>query len=105
MTAFASIKTKFIGPTDYRGSRISVTDDGRFDNKPRRLVVGWDYALNPSENHAAAASAWIAKFIADAADLPRARIADVGLAFGGEYFWTWEFDQPDPANGEDKTNE
>ena len=83
-TAFSSIKTKYIGPTNYRGSRVSVTDDGGF---PRRLVVGWDYELDTGGNHAAAAAAWIEKFI----DLPNARIAETGMSFNGEYFWTWEF--------------
>jgi len=86
-TAFASIKTRYIGPTNSRGSRISVTDDGGFNDNRRRLVIGWDYALNTNENHAAAASAWIEKFI----DLPNARVSDTGLSFNSEYFWTWEF--------------
>lgn len=95
MTAFASIKTRYLGPTNYRGSRVSVTDDGGFDNKARRLIVGWDHELNTTGNHAAAASAWIEKFI----DLPDAHLADVGLAFDGSYFWTWEFHPDDPAEG------
>ncbi len=93
-TAFSSIKTKYLGPTNYRGSRVSVTDDGGFDSNPRRLVVGWDYALDTTGNHAAAAAAWIEKFI----DLPfrgsskptNAHLVETGMAFNGEYFWTWE---------------
>jgi len=84
---FASIKTRYLGPTNFVGSRISVTDDGAFGNKRRRLVIPYDHALNISENHAAAAGLWIEKFI----DLPNARLAEPGLAFGGDYFWTWDF--------------
>jgi len=80
----AAIRTRYIGPTNFRGSRIAVSDGGGFGWGPRRLVVGWDYALNPVENHAAAAEAWLAKFIEGSS------LAGPGLGFAHEYFWTWE---------------
>ena len=46
-----AITTKYLGPTDHRGSRIVVTTDGL-----HRKVVPWDHALNVVDNHAVAAS-------------------------------------------------
>ena len=86
---FASVKTRYHGPTNSNGSRMSVTDEGAFGNKRRRLVIGYDHGLDVAENHAAAAGLWVKKFI----DLPNARLAEPGLAFDGDYFWTWEFGQ------------
>ena len=60
-TTYASIKTKYHGPTNTKGSRVSVTDDAAPEDKPRRLVVDWDYALNSTENHTKAAKLWIKK--------------------------------------------
>ena len=83
----ASIKTKSFGPTDCNGSRIIVTDDGALGAKKRRLTVSWDDGLNGPQNHMRAANLWIEKYIT----LENARLADVGLGFAGEYFWTWDF--------------
>lgn len=47
-----AIKTKFHGPGNVRGSRVSATDeDGN------RIVLGWNHALNALENHRGAAYA------------------------------------------------
>lgn len=46
-----AITTKFLGPTDTRGSRVKATAGAG------SITVGWDYALNSRENHAAAAQA------------------------------------------------
>ncbi len=44
-----AIVTKYLGPTDYRGGRVSVrTQRGR-------RVYGWNHALSPERNHEAAA--------------------------------------------------
>lgn len=48
---FQAIVTKYHGPTNYEGSRISARADAG------RIVIAWDYALIPDENHAAAARA------------------------------------------------
>lgn len=45
-----AILTRYLGPTNYRGSRIVVTS-----GNGHRLVVSWDDALDVSENHAMAA--------------------------------------------------
>jgi hypothetical protein len=46
-----AIVTKYHGPTNHKGSRVSAKADAG------RIVIAWDYALNPDENHAAAARA------------------------------------------------
>jgi hypothetical protein len=46
-----SIITKYLGPTNTQGSRIKAhTSYGR-----NSITLGYDYALNGKENHAAAA--------------------------------------------------
>lgn len=49
---FKSIITRYHGPTDHKGSRISASAEG-----VPRLYMPYDYALNAAENHAAAAAA------------------------------------------------
>lgn len=44
-----AIATKYIGPTNHHGSRISVSADAG------RRIYSWDLALNVEENHTAAA--------------------------------------------------
>ena len=51
------IRTKYHGPTDYKGSRISVAHGQGGCGAGKRTWVGWDYALNPEENHAQAIQA------------------------------------------------
>jgi len=50
-TGRVAIVTKYHGPTNNRGSRISVTaaDGGR-----KKVFLPWDHSLNTIENHAAA---------------------------------------------------
>lgn len=48
-----SITTKYLGPTNHRGSRIKArTYTGRCS-----VTVQWEYGISASENHAAAAKA------------------------------------------------
>lgn len=44
-----AIVTKFLGPTNTKGSRISVRCQAK------RIYVPWDYCLNTDRNHVAAA--------------------------------------------------
>lgn len=46
-----AIKTKFLGPTNYRGARVVATSDRG------RIVVNWDYEIGSSENHVQASKA------------------------------------------------
>ncbi len=51
-----AIQTYFIGPTNFRGSRVvAKTADGR-------VTLNWDHALNPAGNHRAAARALADRF-------------------------------------------
>lgn len=52
-----SIRTKFHGPTNTRGSRISAFTDEPRDR--RRITLSWDHALDVDENHKTAAAALI----------------------------------------------
>lgn len=81
--ARASIRTRYVGPTNYRPSRVTVSDDGGFRNAYRRLTWPWDYDLGVSENHAAAAQAWLDKHN------PGNVVKGPGLGFENEYYWTW----------------
>lgn len=51
-----AISTKFHGATTFKGSRVSARAE------PGVIYVGWDHALNVSENHAAAAEAYAKKY-------------------------------------------
>ena len=49
--AYQAITTKYLGPTDHRGTRVKATCAAG------SLTVPWDYALNAPDNHAAAVMA------------------------------------------------
>lgn len=50
------IRCKWYGPTNHRGSRISVEryEANTYGKDPNRITVGWDYSLNIGENYAQA---------------------------------------------------
>lgn len=51
-----AITTKYLGPTNVKGSRIKATEpDGK------SVTLHWDHALDAEENHAAAAKALMTK--------------------------------------------
>lgn len=54
--AFPTIHTRYLGPTNYRGSRVKATT---LDN--RSVTLSWDDALDSQENHDAAAKALAVK--------------------------------------------
>ena len=82
----ASIRTRYAGPTNTRGSRIIVTEDSWGDHRPRKVIVSWDYALNPTQNHVAAAQAWLDTHNAGA------RVETPGLEFAHDCYFTWEME-------------
>ena len=55
-----AITTRYLGPTNCRGSRIVA------QCAARRIIVSWDYELNTEDNHKAAAKALIAQLGWDA---------------------------------------
>ena len=76
-----AILTKFIGPTNCRGSRVKA-----YTSSGHRIVVPWDHALNVEENHDAAALAlcrkmgWGGKLVRGG--------TDVGYAYAFLREWT-----------------
>ena len=64
-----AIQTKWLGPTDYRGSRVKAFTESRLN-----VTVHWDHALNVEDNHRAAARAlaekmgWDGKWIGGATE-------------------------------------
>lgn len=50
-----AIETRYYGPTNSRGSRVAAICQAG------KVTVHWDHALNPEQNHAAAAQAMIDK--------------------------------------------
>ena len=56
MNILQAIETKYVGPTNHRGSRIIATTQGG-----HRITQQWDYALSIDANHYAAAEALRAK--------------------------------------------
>jgi hypothetical protein len=50
-TLFQAIVTRYIGPTNYRGSRVKATCEGG------SIILEWNDALNSKQNHDAAAKA------------------------------------------------
>lgn len=52
-----AIITKYLGPTNNRGSRIVAKCERG------RIIVSWDYKLNVNENHKAARDALLRRFI------------------------------------------
>jgi hypothetical protein len=50
ISALQTITTKYHGPTDTKGSRISATTTGG-----KRKFYAWDHALNVDQNHIKAA--------------------------------------------------
>lgn len=50
------ILTKYLGPTNTRGSRVKATSGGG-----KSVVIAWDDELHIDENHAAAAAALAAE--------------------------------------------
>lgn len=53
-----AVRARYLGPTNYRGSRVKVTRmDARAGDKS--LTVSWDYALGIEGNYAAAIRAYL----------------------------------------------
>ena len=82
----AAIRTRVHGPTNTTGTRICVVG-GPEDRKPRRLFVGWNYALNHDQNHYAAAQKWLDKH-----NQYNAIIDGPGLYFSGDRYFTWKIE-------------
>jgi hypothetical protein len=53
MNMYQAITTKYLGPTNARGSRILARCAAK------RITVAWNHALNPDANHRGAAMALV----------------------------------------------
>ena len=95
----ASIRTKYLGPTNYRGGRVSVTDSRVMLGPTRRLITPWDYGSNIDANHAAAAQEWLDKHMADFAAKrnQRAVVSGPGLCFDECFYWSWSWEDLNTA--------
>ena len=50
-TARQSILTRYLGPTNYRGTRVVAEQSADWGGRRSRIYVDWDYALGNQENH------------------------------------------------------
>ena len=84
------IETRFLGPTDYRGSRVTAVCK-RDSDRAYRSVVDWRHELNPTDNHRAAAEALIERLEAELTYPDAEPFQIVGRDFGGSsnasYYW------------------
>ena len=87
----ASIRTRYHGPTNTTGARISVTDGGNPFGNPRKIYVAWDYAVNIDATHKQAAEQFIATFVADVVHPSKATIRNPSVSFNGDQYHSWEF--------------
>lgn len=84
MTAiYQAIQTRYIGPTNYRGSRVKATAEAG------SVTLSWDNALNATDNHRIAAET-----LADKYGWPKNMI---GGALPGGPGYVWVVTDPDPA--------
>tara|TARA_R110002167_G_scaffold287052_1_gene491952 strand:- start:215 stop:490 length:276 start_codon:yes stop_codon:yes gene_type:complete len=82
-TARGAIRTRYYGPTNTKGSRFIAT------NGKNRVTMAYDYALNTTENHAAAAQAFLKRH-----NCFESRLVKDALCFDNDYFWTWDITGP-----------
>jgi hypothetical protein len=52
-----AITTKYLGPTNVKGSRIKAIADGGFAEGPHTITIGYDHSLNTEQAHLKAAVA------------------------------------------------
>ena len=56
--AYMAIRTKFLGPTNYRGARIKATAMDTFsDGRPVSVTIPYDYGATTEARHREAAEA------------------------------------------------
>ena len=67
---YIAIQTKFLGPTNFRGSRIKATAMDSFsDERVLSVTVGYDHALNSDANHRVAAEQLLPKVVRNPEDV------------------------------------
>jgi len=78
---YRAIRTRFVGPTNSRGSGV-IADAG---DRASRIVLDWDSALNSERNHATAALAVVDKMGWNT----EYHTPITGGGYGAEYFWVF----------------
>ena len=86
-----TIETRFLGPTNFRGSRISAVCK-RDSDRTYRKTIEWSHAMGSEENHHAACLALIDVIDADLRiDSDQDDFQIVGRGCGGSnesaYYW------------------
>lgn len=81
--SLASIRTRYLPPTDKKGKQISVSSDSPF--RRQRREFNWKEGKGIVENHRLAAQAWV-----DIED-KGATIVAPGLQFDFDFYWGWDF--------------
>ena len=62
--AYMAIRTKFLGPTNYRGARIKATAmDTLSDERPISITVPYDYSASTEARHREAAEALLPQVV------------------------------------------
>lgn len=93
--ARSAIRTRYHGPTNSRGARISAYREGWSDIPAERIYVNYNYGFAPDMNHATAAQAFLDKF-------NHGNIVSLRpYCFDGDYYWTWLHTEAE-ANAEDE---
>jgi len=72
-----AISTKYIGPTNYRGSRVKAEADAG------SVTISWEYGLNSDANHARAALYLMRLLDWDSSNVHSGTIRD------GRMVWLW----------------
>ena len=84
------IETRFLSPTDTRGSRISAVCK-RDSDRTFRKTINWRHDLNPTDNHRSAAEALAELMDAEVAFTDCDSFRIVGRGCGGSndasYYW------------------
>ena len=73
-----AIRTRYFGPTDTKGSRISAK------NRSRTIYISYDHALDVIDNHRAAARE-LKRLMQWGGDM-------VGGIFYGDWYWVFDDD-------------
>ena len=79
-----AIETRFHGPTNHKGSRVSARVMESFEGQRESVMVSWDHELDPAANHAAACCQLLAKLHAEA--VARRNTAEMCGDFKGEHY-------------------
>jgi hypothetical protein len=76
-----AIKTKYLGPTDYRGGRVKA-DDGDGNS----VTIPWDHGKNSNDNHEAAMIA-LCKRMRWYGKVASGDVFKAGMCHGRVYVW------------------